>query len=158
MSRLPASSIIVSAVLAVLMVLFVAWYEQPDVLPPTDISEYSETPSVPAEVETPQSCASVESELQVLVDESRSCSSNSECTIFDYGYPIQCLTSVTRDSIPMLRREFQRYHESCEYRVYYDCPTGSMSRLAVCRENRCEVELVAVDDLQDATLDHLQDR
>ena len=101
------------------------------------------------------SCEQAEAAMLRKVDESRYCVIDDDCTLFDYGYPIQCLTSITKNEITALRREYENYHESCQYRVYYDCPSGDAERVAVCRNNRCEVELVMPDILQDETLKHL---
>jgi len=101
------------------------------------------------------SCEQAESEIVRMVDDARYCSTDDDCTLFDYGYPIQCLTSVAKDEITALRLEYRRYEQSCSYRVYYDCPSGEMQRKAVCRNNRCEVELVTDEVLKDLTLRHL---
>jgi hypothetical protein len=101
------------------------------------------------------SCSQAESNLQAKVDDARYCSIDDDCTLFDYGYPIQCLTSVSKSEITSLRTEYRQYESSCAYRVYYDCPSGDMERQAVCRNNLCSVELISNDPLQDMTLQHL---
>lgn len=101
------------------------------------------------------SCQQAEAEIVAKVEDSRHCVRDEDCTLFDFGYPIQCLTSVSGDSITALRLEYRRYEASCEYRVYYDCPSDGARREAVCRNNRCEVDLVTDDVLQDLTLHHL---
>ena len=100
-------------------------------------------------------CAEAEVTIAARVDAARYCVSDDDCTLFDYGYPIQCLTSVAKTQITGLRREYRRYAASCAYRVYYDCPTGDMHREPVCRSNRCTVELATDDVLQDETLRYL---
>ncbi|ANO51804.1 hypothetical protein [Woeseia oceani] len=100
-------------------------------------------------------CQEAERQMQTLVDESRMCESDSDCTIFDYGYPIQCLTSVANSSITALRVKYRDYESKCEFRVYYDCPAEPLERHPVCRNNRCEVELRTLDYLRDETLQHL---
>lgn len=102
-----------------------------------------------------QSCRSAENTIRGIVDAAQYCTVDDDCTIFDYGYPIQCLTSVAKTEIPNLRREYRHYQESCQYRVYYDCPSAPLQRQAVCRNNRCTVELQTIDILKDATLYHL---
>jgi hypothetical protein len=101
------------------------------------------------------SCEQAEAEIVQMVDDARYCSTDDDCTLFDYGYPIECLTSVAKDEITALRLEYRRYEQSCSYRVYYDCPSGEMQREAVCRNNRCEVDLVTDEVLKDLTLRHL---
>ncbi len=101
------------------------------------------------------SCQQVEAELVSEVASSQYCASDDDCTLFDYGYPIQCMTSVAKSEITALRLAYRNYEQSCAYRVYYDCPSGTMERQAVCRNNRCDVELVTIDPLKDATLQHL---
>lgn len=94
----------------------------------------------PAEA-PPMSCEETENRLTEVVEGSRSCVADEECTLFDYGYPIDCMTAVAKDRIPRLREEYRKYDESCEYRVFFDCPTEPFVRLPVCRNNRCVVEL-----------------
>lgn len=103
----------------------------------------------------PLSCDIVENRLRGIVASSRACNTDRDCAVFDYGYPIDCMTSVARTEISMLRQEFSKYHDSCEYRVYFDCPTGDAQRRAVCREDSCVIDLVTVDSLRDDTLDYL---
>ena len=100
-------------------------------------------------------CQNAERRMQDLVEQSRMCRSDDDCTIFDYGYPIQCLTSVATTEITALRIEYREYEADCEFRVYYDCPSEPLERHPVCRNDRCEVELRAPDYLRDETLHHL---
>ena len=103
----------------------------------------------------PPSCVDTENALRELVEDARSCSSDSDCTLFDFGYPIDCMTSIAKSDVTALRVEYRRYDRDCEYRVFYDCPTEPMRRRAVCRQNRCEVSLENTDSLEDETLEHL---
>jgi len=164
MNRLPLATALLSAALAAALWFIASWL-QPDAQWPlpdrsAGISAPGETMparqmAIPDEAEN---CETVENELRETLGRSKSCSADADCAIFDYGYPIECLTSVARSQIPSLRKEFQRYHQSCEYRVYFDCPTGEMRREPVCRSNQCTVELVAPDSLTEDTLKHLERR
>lgn len=89
----------------------------------------------------PASCPAVEDNLETLVGESRDCRTDEDCTLFDYGYPIDCMTSVAKSAVPALRAAYRQYDESCEHRLFYDCPTEPFVRIPVCRNNRCTVEL-----------------
>ena len=80
---------------------------------------------------------------------------DSDCTLFDFGYPIDCMTSVAKSEITDLRLEYRRYEESCDFRVYFDCPAEPMVRRAVCQQNRCSVSLETIDGLEKETLDYL---
>lgn len=88
-------------------------------------------------------CQETENRLVQVVAESRYCVNDDDCTLFDYGYPIDCLTSVAKSRISLLREEYRKYDEHCEFRVFFDCPTEPYVRLPVCRNNRCAVELDA---------------
>lgn len=103
----------------------------------------------------PLNCAQVERELIGSVESAQYCASDDDCTLFDYGYPIQCLTSVAKAEITALRLEYRKYESACAYRVYYDCPSGDLERQAVCRNNHCAVDLVGHDPLEDETLRYL---
>ena len=100
-------------------------------------------------------CQEAERSMQELVQQSQMCVSDDDCTIFDYGYPIQCLTSVAKSEITALRIKYRDYEANCEFRVYYDCPSEPLERHPVCRNNRCEVVLRTLDYLRDETLQHL---
>lgn len=153
---------VISVVLAVVLWLAATWFEDDSRWLPQEGSAPE-----PAALQAPRedsplrvntdalSCQQVEENLIASVAEAQYCSTNDDCTLFDYGYPIQCLTSVAKAEITSLRREYRNYEQSCAYRVYYDCPSGSMERQAVCRNNRCDVDLVSNDPLQDETLQHL---
>jgi hypothetical protein len=104
---------------------------------------------------TEMSCQESEDRLKLVIDEARACDVDDDCTLFDYGYPLDCMTSVAKEQIPRLREEYRVYGEACEHRVFYDCPTEPYVRLALCRNNRCVVELDKRDDLEDVTLDQL---
>jgi hypothetical protein len=101
-------------------------------------------------------CVQAEDAMRRAVSDAQYCSNDDECTLFDYGYPIQCMTSVAKSRITTLRLEYRNYEQSCAYRVYYDCPSGDSQRAAVCRNNRCEVEILSMDQLQDDTLKYLR--
>ena len=155
-------TVLISVVAAVVLWLVATWFEDDSRwLPPearNEIDTSIDTPrrDTPVRVDTDVlSCSQAESDLQEKVDSAQYCSSDDDCTLFDYGYPIQCLTSVAKAEVTALRLEYRKYESSCAYRVYYDCPSGEMEREAVCRNNRCAVELISNDPLQDETLQHL---
>lgn len=153
---------LISVIAAVVLWLVATWFEDDSRwLPPEAVKQIDTTVQAPM-TDTPVridtdvlSCSQAEETLQARVDSAQYCSSDDDCTLFDYGYPIQCLTSVAKAEITALRLEYRNYENSCAYRVYYDCPSGEMERQAVCRDNRCAVELISNDPLQDATLQHL---
>lgn len=151
-----------SAAVAVVLWLVATWFEDDDRWLPAAARAPAATwpqtsrPDTPLAVETKvPDCAQAEAKLAAKVDEARYCVTDEDCTLFDYGYPIQCLTSVSTAEITALRLQYVNYDQSCSFRVYYDCPSGAMERLPVCRNQRCEVELVGVEPLQDETLRHL---
>jgi hypothetical protein len=152
----------ISAAVAVLLWLVASWFEDDTRWLP-DVPEATQALAVPSpRDDTPLrtntdalSCQQTEESLIDRVRSSQYCATDDDCTLFDYGYPIQCLTSVSKTEITALRRAYRHYEDSCAYRVYYDCPSGEMERQAVCRSNRCEVELVSIDPLEAETLQHL---
>jgi hypothetical protein len=153
---------LISVSAAVFLWLVATWFEDDSRWLPVSGTEAIETnlqstrSDSPVRVNTDVlSCEQAETGLETRVGSSRYCVADDDCTLFDYGYPIQCLTSVAKSEITALRLEYRRYEQSCAYRVYYDCPSGEMARLAVCRNNRCEVELATIDPLQEETLQHL---
>ena len=65
------------------------------------------------------------------------------------------MTSVAKSEITGLRLEYRRYEQSCDFRVYFDCPAEPMERRAVCQEYRCSVSLQTIDILEEETLEYL---
>ena len=162
MNRLPLVTAALATLLAIGLWILATWLEdearwQSLENPPADSqTPVPTTPAIDTPVQTLDAdCETVEQELMSSIDAARSCETNTDCVVFDYGYPIDCMTSVSRSQISWLREEYRRYHESCEYRVYFDCPTGDARRRPVCRNQQCEIELVTVDELTDDTLDYL---
>ncbi len=162
MNRLPYATAILSVTIAVALWLIATWLEgdPPYLIPrPEPVAEIADADvrsDSPVQIGPDVSgCEQSEDILRTKVDAARYCSADEDCTLFDYGYPIQCLTSVAKTDITALRLEYRNYEKSCAYRVYYDCPTGSMERQAVCRGNRCTVELQSTEILEEETLDYL---
>lgn len=123
---------------------------------PAQESTRQASPPVRERLSSQAACTQAESEIRSIVSEARQCTTDDDCTLFDYGYPIDCMTSVANSEIVTLREGFRKYGEECEHRVFYDCPTEPFVRLPVCQSGRCEVELVDPRSLQDATLEELE--
>lgn len=162
MNRLSYATALISVSVAVALWLIATWLEgDPPYLVPrpesaTGIPHSEVHPDTPVQVSSDVSgCVQSEDVLRAKVDAARYCSIDDDCTLFDYGYPIQCLTSVAKSEVTALRLEYRNYEQSCAFRVYYDCPTGDMERQAVCRSNRCGVELRSTEVLEEQTLDYL---
>jgi len=162
MNRLPYATALISISLAVIL-WFIAtrfedesrWLPMQEGTPP-DLT--MQQPGKDTPVQTTQNitnCEQAEDDLRKKVAGAQSCSTDDDCTVADYGYPIQCLTSVAKSEITSLRLEYRNYEKNCAFRVYYDCPSGQARRQAVCRNNRCEVDLVTTDLLEDETLEYL---
>ena len=122
--------------------------EPPASTPPQTVAEPATSPPI-------LTCEETENALRGRIDTARYCMTDSDCTLFDFGYPIDCMTSVAKSEITDLRLEYRRYEESCDFRVYFDCPAEPMVRRAVCQQNRCSVSLETIDGLEKETLDYL---
>jgi len=162
MKRLPYATALISVTVAVALWLIATWLEgdSPWLVPGPEagagFANSEVRPDTPVQVRPELAgCEQAEDALRQKVDAAQYCSTNDDCTLFDYGYPIQCLTSVAKSEITTLRLEYRSYQQSCAYRVYYDCPTGSLERQAVCRGNRCSVDLQSNEILKEETLDYL---
>jgi len=152
----------ISIIAAVLLWLLATWFEDDSRWTELASQQLPELSVEQTRADTPvktntniASCEQVESVLRTKVDDAQQCVTDNDCTLFDYGYPIQCMTSVSKSEITSLRLAYRNYEQSCSYRVYYDCPSGDSDRAPVCRNNRCEVELVTIDALKEETLEYL---
>jgi hypothetical protein len=155
-------TILVSVAVAIGLWLVATLLEGDDRWLPPEAGIASETRMSSPRQDTPvrtstdaNSCQRVEADLVERVETAQYCTTDDDCTLFDFGYPMQCMTSVAKAEITSLRMAYRDYERSCTYRVYYDCPSGSMERQAVCRNNRCAVDLVSNEPLKDETLRHL---
>lgn len=162
MKRLPYATATISGIVAIVLFSIASWFEDDErwtelaVTETPDMSMSQARDDTAVRVNTGvASCAQAEDDLRRKVESAQYCATDDDCTLFDYGYPIQCMTSVAKVEITPLRLEYRKYEASCAYRVYYDCPSGNAERQAVCRNNHCEVELLTIDLLKDQTLDYL---
>ena len=160
MKQLTSSTTAVSIVIATVLFVITSFFDKP----PPALYDPELTPEMIREVRpdtelrderVTQSCQSAEERLFAAVDQAQNCAVDDDCTILDYGYPIQCMTSIAQDSVTAIREEYREYEKSCPYRVYYDCPSEPMQRVPVCRNNRCVVELQRHDQLKRLTLDYI---
>ncbi len=162
MKQSPLSIAIVSVLVAVVLWAVATWLEDgsrwsvPEPTAGPGIGQVLVRPDTAVQLNAEAAaCEDVEAALLARLDDAQYCSTDDDCTLFDYGYPIQCMTSVAKDEISGLRAAYGDYEQSCKYRVYYDCPTGQMQRQAVCRANRCAVELRDNEVLEEETRDYL---
>jgi len=161
-NRLPIATTLLSLAAAVALWLVATWLEgdvaERSAAPPAGAGFAGKAVREDSALRTEAgaaACTDVENALRRKVADSQYCATDEDCTLFDYGYPIQCLTSVAKSEITPLRLAYREYEQSCPYRVYYDCPTGNMQREPVCRAERCTVELQSTDILEEETLDYL---
>lgn len=162
MNRLPYATALISITLAVVLWLIATRLEDGSRWLPAQQSEHPDLTMARPRADTPvqskessANCEQAEDTLRKKVASAQYCATDDDCTVADYGYPIQCLTSVAKSEITALRLEYRNYARNCAFRVYYDCPSGDAKREAVCRNNRCAVDLVTTDLLQDETLEYL---
>lgn len=162
MKRRSTNTTLLAVAIAVVLFLIANHFDnrapwQPD--PPVQVTMKPAARSTSGEplrtIDSAGRCDAAELEMQDAVANAQSCRTDDDCTIFDYGYPIQCMTSVAKSEISALRLKYRDYEASCRFRVYYDCPTEGTERIAVCRNNQCAVELDSIDALRDETLHHI---
>lgn len=132
--------------------------------PPPELVPEEQTPrmittvrqdSALRDADAAEACRRAEERVLEVVAESQYCEVDEDCTILDYGYPLQCMTSIAQSRVSAFRLEYRNYEERCEYRVYYDCPSEPLIRVPMCRNNRCEVELSRNEMLKQITMDHI---
>jgi len=159
---LTSSTTTLSVLIAIVLFALATWIEGEP--PPALRREPAKTPQMIREVReetglrddsTLQSCRDAEASLLATVEAAQSCSVDEDCTILDYGYPIQCLTSIAQSAVSTVRIEYRNYEQACEFRVYYDCPSEPLRRVPVCRNSRCAVELSRNEILEELTREFL---
>ena len=162
MNRLPYATALISISLAIALWLIATLFEDESRWLPVEQGVQPDLTMAQPRADTPvqanestANCEQAEDALREKVASAQYCSTDDDCTVADYGYPIECLTSVAKSEISSLRLEYRNYERNCASRVYYDCPSGTAERQAVCRNNHCEVDLVTTDLLQDKTLEYL---
>jgi hypothetical protein len=162
MKQAKYTTVSVSVLAAVLLWAVATWFEDDSrwaaltASKTPEIAVQKPRPDTPLRTNTgTASCEQAEEIMRQKVAAAQYCAIDDDCTLFDYGYPIECLTSVAMAEVSALRREYLNYEQSCAYRVYYDCPSEPAEREAVCRNNRCQVELRTIDQLRDDTLEYL---
>jgi len=116
MNRLPYATIFVSVTIAVALWLIATWLEgdspwlSPGLASGPGFAGTQVRPDTPVKVSPDAAaCEQAEGALREKIDAAQQCSTYDDCTLFDYGYPIQCLTSVAKTDITALRLEYRNY-------------------------------------------------
>ncbi len=149
--------------LAILFVLVVSALELSDsgVLESFGPQEQEVSASAPVEpfADAPEepNCAQAESDFAAMVDESRQCRSDADCTLAQFQCPFECVTSVSAALIDELRQAETALQASCN-RCESECPGNLSKWRAACVRQRCIVLDRSHDELEEATLEHLNRR
>ena len=99
-------------------------------------------------------CSQVESDFAAMLDESRQCSVDADCTLAQLQCPFECVTPVNTTLVDELKQAESEFQASCN-RCESECP-GSLSRWrAACVRQRSILLDRSHDELEEATLEHL---
>ena len=99
-------------------------------------------------------CAQAESDFAAMLDDSRQCSVNADCTLAQFQCPFECVTSVSTKLVDELKQAEATFQASCN-RCESECPVSMSKWRAACVRQRCIVLDRSHDELEEATLEHL---
>ncbi|MDJ0907268.1 MAG: hypothetical protein QNI96_14705 [Woeseiaceae bacterium] len=146
--------------LAILFVLVVSALELGnsnvlESLGPQD-QEAAESASGQPVVDAPEepNCPQAESDFAAMVDASRQCSVDADCTLAQLQCPFECVTSVSATLVDELKQAEASFQASCN-RCESECPGNLTKWRAACVRQRCIVLDRSHDELEEATLEHL---
>ncbi len=149
--------------LAILFVLVVSALELSD----SDVLESlgPQEQGVPASalsqpvVDAPEgpNCAQAESDFAAMVDGSRQCRVDADCALTQFQCPFECVTSVSATLVGELNQAEAAFQVSCN-RCESECPDNLSKWRAACVRQRCIVLDRSHDELEEATLEHLNRR
>jgi len=108
---------------------------------------------IDATIETQEGsdCMRMESELYTKLDQFRSCTVDTDCTLASFGCPFECVTSIGKISLDDLQREERSFQQEC-HRCESSCPATLDKWRAACVRQRCVVLDRSIDELQQETL------
>lgn len=145
---------------AILFVLVVSALELSDSnvfesLGPQD-QQATESAFVQPVVDAPEEpdCSQAESDLAVMVDESRQCRVDADCTLAQFQCPFECVTSVSSTLVDELKQAEATFQASCN-RCESECPESLSKWRAACVRQHCIVLDRSHDELEEATLEYL---
>lgn len=96
-------------------------------------------------------CMRAESEFSAILDESRSCTIDADCTLANFGCPFECVASVGKSLLGELQREERLFQQAC-HRCVSVCPEVPGKWRAACVRQRCIALDRSIDELQEETL------
>jgi hypothetical protein len=148
---------IFAAIVFVLLIGFIELYDsnrfgplEPQVQDHNETLPAQHSPDAPTKTD----CAQVEDAFAARLDQSRSCRADSDCSLARFECPFECVTSVTRSIVEDLKREETSFQRACG-RCESSCPQSLAKWRAACVRQRCIVMDRSIEELEEATLQRL---
>ncbi len=101
-------------------------------------------------------CDRMKAEFSAKLEQSRSCTVDADCALATFGCPFGCTTSVQMSVVDELKREERAFQDACHYCTYI-CQVPFLEWRPACVRQRCIVLEQSVDDLEQETLQFLNE-
>ena len=153
--RVKYAGVIFAALLFVLLVTAVEIYNTDrfrSMVPqnPDAVERISTEP--PIEVDDEPECSQMENDFAAMLEQSRSCRVDSDCSLARFECPFECVSPVSTNLLDELKREEASFQQACNW-CESTCPQTLSQWRAACVRQRCIVLDHSIDDLEEATLD-----
>ena len=90
------------------------------------------------DVSNPLTCAAPEERAIIrLIEEARSCNTDGDCTLAEFGCPFGCVSPINVAHVERIQRKVDSYRDRC-FRCWYRC--GHLAGYPACRDQRCVYE------------------
>jgi len=157
--RVKYSGAIFASLLFVLVIGFVELRDSDRfgsmVSPDRDIAE-SVAVDTPVKIPTEPDCAQIESEFAAKLEQSRSCHVDADCSLTRLECPFECVASVSTSILDDLKRGEMSFQNACR-RCESSCPQALTKWRAACVRQRCIVLDRSNDELEEATLEFINE-
>ena len=157
--RVQYAGAIFAAIVFVLLIGFIELYDSNRFGPlEPQVQDHNEVLAAQRSLDGPPEpdCAQVEDEFAARLDQSRSCRVDSDCSLARFECPFECVTSVSRSIVEDLKREEASFQRACG-RCESSCSQSLEKWRAACIRQRCIVMDRSIEELEEATLQRLNE-
>lgn len=111
---------------------------------------------IPVKISKEPDCTQLESGFAAMLEQSRWCQVDADCSLARLECPFECVTSVSTSILDDLKRREMSFQNACR-RCESSCPQALTKWRAACVRQRCIVLDRSSDELEEATLEFIDE-
>ena len=119
--------------------------------PPDSATVDSVTADATTDGQEQLDCEQLESDFAAKLERSRSCNTDTDCSLARFECPFECIASISTTVLDDMKREERSFQQQCN-RCESSCPDTLIKWRAACVRQRCIMLDRSIEELEDETL------